>query len=347
MGTIEKIKFNYNCNISRAYSIFLSLLNAVQYDFSKVTLSFYFYKLELIDKILYEAGIEHIEGFTWEETSDVEKITDQKYLKNLLSLYISTDKFNISASSIDMSLLPEEFSVKKQDFTNIYINKKMKRNYSFQEENEAKMQLTALCKEVFNDISTLRFTCSRGESMDFVTVILTFPFLFISQNLSCLLRAISTTFLRAAYCISINKYTKNNISQEFIRKFETRPDYIYLPGGGWHAAEIYKMPFAVNSLGTMYPVCNCNIDSAFKLAEFAQNNITLFNGFRFFVSNISWPCKDHISVQNPMNNIIFSLSKKEIKIELNYSRYKDSDPTTKSVRDFISKCVPILKGKNI
>lgn len=81
-----------------------------------MTLSFYFHKIELIDKILYEAGIEHIEGFTWEETSDVEKITDQKYLKNLLSLYISTDKFNISASSMDMSLLPEEFSVKKTGF---------------------------------------------------------------------------------------------------------------------------------------------------------------------------------------------------------------------------------------
>lgn len=77
---------------------------------------------------------------------------------------------------MDMSLLPEEFSVKKQDFTNIYINKKMKKNPSFQEENEAKMQLTALCKEGFNDISTLHFTCSRGESMDFVTAILTFLF---------------------------------------------------------------------------------------------------------------------------------------------------------------------------
>lgn len=172
--------------------------------------------------------------------------------------------------------------------------------------------------------------------MDFVTAFLTFPFLFISKNLSCLLKAISPTFLRAAYRISINKHTKNNISQEFIRKFETRPDYIYLPGGGWHAAEIYKMPFAVNSLGTMYPICNCNIDSAFKLAKFAQNNITLFKGFRLFVSNISWSTGDNFSCHNPMNNAILSLSKKGIELDITYERYKDSDPTIKNIRNFIS-----------
>ena len=52
MGTIEKIKFNYNCNISRAYSIFLSLLNAVQYDFSKVTLFIVFITIKQVLKTL-------------------------------------------------------------------------------------------------------------------------------------------------------------------------------------------------------------------------------------------------------------------------------------------------------
>lgn len=334
MATIGKIKLN--CDISYAYNIFTTILTIAQCDFSKVILSFYFNELELVGKILYETDIEYIEGFTWEETSDIEKITDQKHLKNLLSFYICTDKFNISTSSLNISLLPEEFSLKKQDSTDINISKKMKKNYSLQEENESKMQLAVLCKQVFKDVSTLRFTCSRGESMDFVTAFLTFPFLFISKNLSCLLKAISPTFLRAAYRISINKHTKNNISQEFIRKFETRPDYIYLPGGGWHAAEIYKMPFAVNSLGTMYPICNCNIDSAFKLAKFAQNNITLFKGFRLFVSNISWSTGDNFSCHNPMNNVILSLSKKGIELDITYERYKDSDPAIKNIRNFIS-----------
>lgn len=125
MATIGKIKLN--CDISYAYNIFTTILTIAQCDFSKVILSFYFNELKLVDKILYGTDIEYIEGFTWEETSDIEKITDQKHLKNLLSFYICTDKFNISTSSLNISLLPEEFSLKKQDSTDINISKKMKK----------------------------------------------------------------------------------------------------------------------------------------------------------------------------------------------------------------------------
>ena len=93
----------------------------------------------------------------------------------------------------------------------------------------------------------------------------------------------------------------------------------------------------------MYPICNCNIDSAFKLAKFVQNNITLFKGFRLFVSNISWPTGDNFSCHNPMNNVILSLSKKGIELEVTYERYKDSDPTIKNVRNFINKSLPFHK----
>ena len=65
--------------------------------------------------------------------------------------------------------------------------------------------------------------------------------------------------------------------------------------------------------------------------------------FLLFVSNISWPTGDNFSCHNPMNNVILSLSKKGIELEVTYERYKDSDPTIKNIRNFINKSLPFHK----
>ena len=98
MGTIGKIKFERNCNMSYVNNIVAAILNGAQGDFSKAVLSFYFRELSLIDKIFYETDVEYIEGVTWEESTDIEKIMNNHFLENLLSLNISTDTFNISVN---------------------------------------------------------------------------------------------------------------------------------------------------------------------------------------------------------------------------------------------------------
>ena len=88
MGTIGKITFERNCNMSFVNKIVSAILTGAQGDFSKVVLSFYFRELSLIDKIFAETNIEYIEGATWEESTDIEEILDNHHLENLLSLNI-------------------------------------------------------------------------------------------------------------------------------------------------------------------------------------------------------------------------------------------------------------------
>ena len=336
MGTIGKIRFEHNIDISFVSNIIASILTGAQGNLSRVVLSFCFRELGLIDKILSETDIEYIEGFTWEESSDIEKILDNDYLKNLLSLNISTDKFQIFTSLLEVNTLPENISMEKQDCVPISIRKILPPDYSLQEENEAKIQLEELCKQVFNDVSTMHFCSSHGESADFVIASLELPFKVISMKLSYLLNLLPYTYYHAAYRVSINRNNKSNFSHDFIRKFEKRPHYIYLPDGGWQRCNIYNMPFAINSQRTLYPICNCNRETAFEFAKFAQSNITKFKNFSLFLPNIVWACDNSISCSNPSNQVMLSLSTKGMELAINYEQYKDSDPPLKKVRDFIN-----------
>ncbi len=333
MGTIGKIKFEHNCDMSYVNNIVAAILNGAQGDFSKAVLSFYFRELSLIDKIFYEIDVEYIEGVTWEESTDIEKIMNNHFLENLLSLNISTDTFNISVNFQEVTFYPVECYVEKQEYVHVHIQKKMARQYSTQEENEAKVGLEKLCKQVFNDLSTLHFCSSHGEGADLVIASLKLPCEVVIKNLPCLLKSISPTYFRAAYLVSINRHNKNKFSHDFIHKFEMKPNYIYAEG----RHNLFNMPFSVNSQGILYPICNCSRDSAFKFAEFVQNNITLFKNFRLFFPSIAWSCDNGISCYNPSNQIMLRLAEKGMELAIDYERYKDSDPPLRKVRELINR----------
>ena len=331
MGTIGKIKFERNCNMSFVNKIISAILTDAQGDFSKVVLSFYFRELPLIDKIFAETDVEYIEGATWEESTDIEEFLDNHHLENLLSLNIYTDKFDISANFQETTFHPVECYVEKHEVVHIHIQRKMARQYSTQEENNAKIELEALCRQVFNDVTTLHFCTSHGESADLVMASLELPF-EVAKNLPCLLKSISTTCFRAAYLISINRYNKNNFPHDFIHKFDMKPKGIYAEGRHGH----FNMPFSVNSQGILYPICNCSRDSAFKFAEFVQSNVYLFKNFRLFFPGIAWSCDNGISCYDPSNQAMLRLSDKGMELTIDYEQYKDSDPPLKKVREFIN-----------
>ena len=332
MGTIGKIKFERNCNMSFVNKIVSAILTDAQGDFSKVVLSFYFRELPLIDKIFAETDVEYIEGATWEESTDIEEFLDNHHLENLLSLNIYTDKFDISANFQETTFHPVECYVEKHEVVHIHIQRKMARQYSTQEENNAKIELEALCRQVFNDVTTLHFCTSHGESADLVMASLELPF-EVAKNLPCLLKSISPTCFRAAYLISINRYNKNNFPHDFIHKFDMKPKGIYAEGRHGH----FNMPFSVNSQGILYPICNCSRDSAFKFAEFVQNNITLFKNFRLFFPGIAWSCDNGISCYDPSNQAMLRLSDKGMELTIDYEQYKDSDPPLRKVRELINR----------
>ena len=331
MGTIGKIKFERNCNMSFVNKIISAILTDAQGDFSKVVLSFYFRELPLIDKIFAETDVEYIEGATWEESTDIEEFLDNHHLENLLSLNIYTDKFDISANFQETTFHPVECYVEKHEVVHIHIQRKMARQYSTQEENNAKIELEALCRQVFNDVTTLHFCTSHGESADLVMASLELPF-EVAKNLPCLLKSISPTCFRAAYLISINRYNKNNFPHDFIHKFDMKPKGIYAEGRHGH----FNMPFSVNSQGILYPICNCSRDSAFKFAEFVQSNAYLFKNFRLFFPGIAWSCDNSISCYDPSNQAMLRLSDKGMELTIDYEQYKDSDPPLKKVREFIN-----------
>ena len=331
MGTIGKIKFERNCNMSFVNKIVSAILTDAQGDFSKVVLSFYFRELPLIDKIFAETDVEYIEGATWEESTDIEEFLDNHHLENLLSLNIYTDKFDISANFQETTFHPVECYVEKHEVVHIHIQRKMARQYSTQEENNAKIELEALCRQVFNDVTTLHFCTSHGESADLVMASLELPF-DVAKNLPCLLKSISPTCFRAAYLISINRYNKNNFPHDFIHKFDMKPKGIYAEGRHGH----FNMPFSVNSQGILYPICNCSRDSAFKFAEFVQSNVYLFKNFRLFFTGIAWSCDNGISCYDPSNQAMLRLSDKGMELTIDYEQYKDSDPPLKKVREFIN-----------
>ncbi len=331
MGTIGKIKFERNCNMSFVNKIVSAILTDAQGDFSKVVLSFYFRELPLIDKIFAETDVEYIEGATWEESTDIEEFLDNHHLENLLSLNIYTDKFDISANFQETTFHPVECYVEKHEIVHIHIQRKMARQYSTQEENNAKIELEALCRQVFNDVTTLHFCTSHGESADLVMASLELPF-EVAKNLPCLLKSISPTCFRAAYLISINRYNKNNFPHDFIHKFDMKPKGIYAEGRHGH----FNMPFSVNSQGILYPICNCSRDSAFKFAEFVQSNVYLFKNFRLFFPGIAWSCDNGISCYDPSNQAMLRLSDKGMELTIDYEQYKDSDPPLKKVREFIN-----------
>ena len=331
MGTIGKIKFERNCNMSFVNKIVSAILTDAQGDFSKVVLSFYFRELPLIDKIFAETDVEYIEGATWEESTDIEECLDNHHLENLLSLNIYTDKFDISANFQETTFHPVECYVEKHEVVHIHIQRKMARQYSTQEENNAKIELEALCRQVFNDVTTLHFCTSHGESADLVMASLELPF-EVAKNLPCLLKSISPTCFRAAYLISINRYNKNNFPHDFIHKFDMKPKGIYAEGRHGH----FNMPFSVNSQGILYPICNCSRDSAFKFAEFVQSNVYLFKNFRLFFPGIAWSCDNGISCYDPSNQAMLRLSDKGMELTIDYEQYKDSDPPLKKVREFIN-----------
>jgi hypothetical protein len=331
MGTIGKIKFERNCNMSFVNKIISAILTDAQGDFSKVVLSFYFRELPLIDKIFAETDVEYIEGATWEESTDIEEFLDNHHLENLLSLNIYTDKFDISANFQETTFHPVECYVEKHEVVHIHIQRKMARQYSTQEENNAKIELEALCRQVFNDVTTLHFCTSHGESADLVMASLELPF-EVAKNLPCLLKSISPTCFRAAYLISINRYNKNNFPHDFIHKFDMKPKGIYAEGRHGH----FNMPFSVNSQGILYPICNCSRDSAFKFAEFVQSNVYLFKNFRLFFPGIAWSCDNGISCYDPSNQAMLRLSDKGMELTIDYEQYKDSDPPLKKVREFIN-----------
>ncbi len=331
MGTIGKIKFERNCNMSFVNKIISAILTDAQGDFSKVVLSFYFRELPLIDKIFAETDVEYIEGATWEESTDIEEFLDNHHLENLLSLNIYTDKFDISANFQETTFHPVECYVEKHEVVHIHIQRKMARQYSTQEENNAKIELEALCRQVFNDVTTLHFCTSHGESADLVMASLELPF-EVTKNLPCLLKSISPTCFRAAYLISINRYNKNNFPHDFIHKFDMKPKGIYAEGRHGH----FNMPFSVNSQGILYPICNCSRDSAFKFAEFVQSNVYLFKNFRLFFPGIAWSCDNGISCYDPSNQAMLRLSDKGMELTIDYEQYKDSDPPLKKVREFIN-----------
>ncbi len=334
MSTVGRIKFEHNCGMSFASDIVSAILAGAQGNFSKVVLSFYFRELALIDKILSETDIEYIEGVTWKESADAEKIMEKDYLANLLSLKISTDKFDISANFQEARFHPVECYVEKRELVSIHIQKKMTRRYSVQEENEAKTELEALCRQVFHDVSTLHFCSSHGDNAELVMASLELPIELVSKNLPLLLKSISPTCFRAAYLVSINTHNRNNLSRDFIHKFEMMPKDICLPLG-WH--NLFNMPFSVNSQGILYPFGNCSRDSAFKFVEFVQSNIPLFKNFRLFIPNIAWPCDNGISCYNPANQVMLRLSEKGMELAIDYERYKDSDPPLKAVRESVNK----------
>ena len=331
MSTIGKIKFEHNCDMSYVNNIVAAILNGAQGDFSKVVLSFYFRELPLIDKIFAETDVEYIEGATWEESTDIEEFLDNHHLENLLSLNIYTDKFDISANFQETTFHPVECYVEKHEVVHIHIQRKMARQYSTQEENNAKIELEALCRQVFNDVTTLHFCTSHGESADLVMASLELPF-EVAKNLPCLLKSISPTCFRAAYLISINRYNKNNFPHDFIHKFDMKPKGIYAEGRHGH----FNMPFSVNSQGILYPICNCSRDSAFKFAEFVQSNVYLFKNFRLFFPGIAWSCDNGISCYDPSNQAMLRLSDKGMELTIDYEQYKDSDPPLKKVREFIN-----------
>lgn len=332
MGTIGKIKFERNCNLSFVNKIVSAILTDAQGDFSKVVLSFYFRELPLIDKIFAETDVEYIEGATWEESTDIEEFLDNHHLENLLSLNIYTDKFDISANFQETAFHPVECYVEKHEVVHIHIQRKMARQYSTQEENNAKVELEALCRQVFNDVTTLHFCTSHGELADLVMASLELPF-EVAKNLPCLLKSISPTCFRAAYLISINRYNKNNFPHDFIHKFDMKPKGIYAEGRHGH----FNMPFSVNSQGILYPICNCSRDSAFKFAEFVQSNVYLFKNFRLFFPSIAWSCDNGISCYNPSNQIMLRLAEKGMELAIDYERYKDSDPPLRKVRELINR----------
>ena len=331
MGTIGKIKFERNCNMSFVNKIISAILTDAQGDFSKVVLSFYFRELPLIEKIFAETDVEYIEGATWEESTDIEEFLDNHHLENLLSLNIYTDKFDISANFQETTFHPVECYVEKHEVVHIHIQRKMARQYSTQEENNAKIELEALCRQVFNDVTTLHFCTSHGESADLVMASLELPF-EVAKNLPCLLKSISPTYFRAAYLVSINRYNKNNFPHDFIHKFDMKPKGIYAEGRHGH----FNMPFSVNSQGILYPICNCSRDSAFKFAEFVQSNVYLFKNFRLFFPGIAWSCDNGISCYDPSNQAMLRLSDKGMELTIDYEQYKDSDPPLKKVREFIN-----------
>ena len=338
MGTIGRIKFKHNCDICFASNLIAAILSGAQGDFSRVVCSFCFRELTLIDKILSETDIEYIEGLSWEESPDIDIIMGSINLNDTLSLHISTDKFEINTSLLEVDTLPEHFSRGQRDRVSISIQIKMTPEYSLQEENKAKEQLEVLCKQVFNDISTLHFCSSHDKSgtMSCVMASMKIPLLDF-QDLSRLINYIAPTSLQVAYRVSINRHNKNRPSKDFIHKWERRPNYIYLPDGGWHRGDIYNMPFAVNGQGVLFPICNCNREFAFEFAKFVQNNMTLFKDFKLFFPNIVWVCDNKKSCLNTQNSIILQLSEnKGMELVINYEQYKDSDPSLKQVRELIN-----------
>ncbi len=341
MGLIGKIKFEQDCNMSFVSNFIATILTGTQCNSSRVVLSFCFRELALIDKILTETDIEYIEGFTWEEFSSIESFFENDYINNILSINIISDKFQIFISLLDVNTLPENFSTENREHAFISIRKQMTPKYSLQEENKAKEQLLILCKQIFIDVSTLHFCSSHDNSgiMNFVIANMKLPFVAIHKNLLSLLTCISPNYLCATYRISINRDNMNNVSCEFIRKFENRPTYIYLPDGGWNRGDIYNMPFAVNSQRTLYPICNCNWKDAFKFAQFAQENLALFRNFSLFLPNIAWKYDNGISCTNPSNQIMLDISKNGLELTINYEQYKDSDPPLKRVRDLINTVI--------
>ncbi len=321
LGLLGKIKFNATHDMMHIRDIFEDIISCGQCDYSKVSVSFFFRDQCLFDKIFTDTDIEYIEGATWEDVHDLERISR----KDMLAANILTDKAKISIN------FQERESLSSPGIASLKVSKNLSLDWTRQEEEQRQIEIAELYKHVFGDISTLHFcSCFGGPSGNDVTGLLWLPADFILKGLPALLKLLSPSMIQAGYKIAINRQNQDEITAGFNRKFLEKPDGIHIDG--WIFGNQYKTPFAVNSNGTLFPVRNCGFEAAFNLASYVQKNISMFHGFQIFFRDIPWRYGDKVTTADSMNSVSLSVYKNGIYLYVDYERYDDNDPLPKAIR---------------
>ncbi len=331
-----KIIFEPDRDMTLVRDVFEAILCCGKCDSSRVSVSCFFSELQLIDRIFSETGIDRIESATWEETDSLTEFLSKDYFSSITAFNIKTDNTSIySDGQLTIPVLVNWDGVFSNE-TSLQITRIRKEN-STAEEQRIRAELTGVYQKVFHDLSSLHFSSNYGGTNE-ESGFLHLPPCEMFRTLPGLLMSLNPSHISAGCRVGIHRNNKELLTLAFIENFHRKPQDMYVPGF-IRAGMYYGTPFAINPDSIFYPVRNCGLDEAFRLAGYVRENISRFRDFTIFLPDIPWYYDGGITTGDRMNKVQIRLSPKKIEIEVGYVHWSDDDPKPKAVRDNLNKAL--------
>jgi len=281
-----KIVFEPQADMKMIHDVFAAVLHCGKYDSNRVSVSCFFNERNLIDWIFSETGINRIEAAAWHKSDSFANFLGEDYFSKLTAFDIISDDINIRCNgTLTIPVLINWDGIFLNE-TDLGIAKKRKENTTA-EEQRVRTQITRVYQNIFSDLSSLHF-CGDWGGSNTEKGTLQLPYRTVFDALPKLMNSLNPKHISAACRIGIDRGSTKLISDEFIERFHRIPQDVCLPGFDRVLQFAYGTPFAINPDGILYPERNCGFEEAFRLAEYARDNLSKFRDFTIFLDYIPW-----------------------------------------------------------